>query len=161
LPGTNSLDAMPTRAALPSAILKSRIGLPVMLLVACAYALLALLGTAGLGRALSGHPVAEILHRPSHSRTIGTQEADVAVLGLLKSGQGAGPAAVVATHSDPAAPFLPRPASPRGVASLVHWLNLAIAGLTAPGEDLVMPWPDAPTQGAVLDRWRRTVVLHL
>lgn len=163
LPGANSLDAMPTRAALPSTILKPRIGLPVMLLVACAYALLALLGTAGLGRALGGHPVAEILHRPSHSRAVSVQEADEAVRGLLEPDQVAAPVAVpVVASSDPAkALLLPPPVPPRGYASLAHWLSLAIAGLTAPSESRVVPWPDTATRGAVLARWYRSVVLHL
>lgn len=153
---------MPTRADLSRAALKPRIGLPVMLLVACAYALLALLGAAGLGRALGGHAAAEILHRPSHARSVGLHEADEAALGLLKPGQVAAPATLGATAlSDPATTFLSRPAPPRGVALLARWLGLTVAGLTAPGEIRVLPWPDVPTPGVTLARWHRSVVLHL
>ena len=133
-------------------------------LVALAYALFALVGLGGLGRALGGHAASEMLHLPgsAYTVTVGPQGTGVDATRTVWLGQSsAAPGVTAASSLAPAAEFPLEPASPQGAAIIAHWIGLLIAGLELQGGDRSLPWPDAPTQGAVLNRFHRSVVLHL
>ena len=134
------------------------------LLVALIYALFALAGLAGLGQALGGHAASEMLHLPGsvYTYAVGAQGTGADATRTARLGQSsAAPGVTAASSFTPAAEFPLEPASPRGAAIVAHWIGLIIAGLDLQGGDRMLPWPDAPTQGAVLNRFHRSVVLHL
>ena len=132
------------------------------LLVALVYALFALVGLAGLGRALGGHAVSEMLHLPGSAYVVGAQGAGADATRTARLGRSsAAPGVTAASSLAPVAEFPLEPASPQRAATIAHWIGLPIAGLDPQGGDWSLPWPDAPTQGAVLNRFHRSVVLHL
>lgn len=133
-----------------------------MLLVACIYAFLALLGQGHFSRAPGGHAVAELQHISNKLRTGGEREAELDVFRPALPDRSGRPSEIANAPSAGGATLrlVPQGAS-QNVGALAWWLGLATIGWSEPVASTALPWPDSLTPGAILGHWHRSVVLHL